>query len=75
MEERTPTRGALHATLREVESGVYQAEYKGEMNPESPADERAFPDMHVGTDRDGVRMWVEEMARAMGYERVEWEHG
>ena len=65
-------RGALHATLREVEDGVFRAEYHAEMNPERPHEAREIPDFHVGTDRDAVRLWVEQMAPGMGYSGVVW---
>jgi len=67
-----PRSGILHATLREVSSGLFSADYGGEINPQD-ADAREMPDSHIGTDRDGVRMWVEEMAKGMGYERVVWD--
>ncbi|HXT82419.1 MAG TPA: hypothetical protein VN702_22855 [Acetobacteraceae bacterium] len=67
-----PSARALHARLREVESGIFQAEYPGELNPSDP-DERALPDSHIGTDPSSVRLWVEQMARSMGYRSVVWE--
>ncbi len=67
-----PAKGSLHAMLREIEPGLYRAEYTGEMNPQDP-DEREIPDFHIGTDPIGVRNWVEEMAIGMGYDRVVWE--
>ena len=69
-----PTSGVLHAVLREVEPGLFRAEYSGEINPDRP-DEREIPDYHIGTDAAGVRNWVEEMAAGMGYERVVWDQG
>jgi hypothetical protein len=63
--------GPLHAILREVEAGLFRAEYPGEMNADDSGVE-AYPDSHIGTDRDGVRMWVEQMAANMGYDRVIW---
>ncbi len=67
-----PRSGTLRATLREIEPGLYRAQYSGEINPES-ADERVIPDFHLGTDAAGVRQWVEEMATGLGYDRVVWE--
>jgi hypothetical protein len=32
-----------------------------------------MPDMHLGTEEREVKFWVEEMAKGMGYVRVEWE--
>jgi hypothetical protein len=74
MSDVNPVRhgGVLHASLREVEPGVFRAEYHGELNPESP-DAREFPDTHLDTSADGVKVWVEQMARSLGYERVVWE--
>jgi len=63
--------GVLKATLREVEPGLFRADYPGEANQDQ-ADVEAFPDSHVGTDPSGVRSWVEEMAAGLGYDRVEW---
>jgi hypothetical protein len=67
-----PRSGPLHAVLREVEPGLYRAEYSGEINPENP-DEREVPDFHVGTDAAGVKHWVEEMASGLGYDEVVWD--
>jgi hypothetical protein len=65
-------RGELHAVLRRMEDGIYRAEYTGELNPENP-DERAFPDFHVSTSLQSVKLWVEQMAQGMGYSRVVWD--
>ncbi len=67
-----PHRGTLHATLHEVEPGLYKASYSGEMNPED-SDARDFPDAHIGTDAEGVRQWVQEMATRLGYDQVIWD--
>ncbi|WP_146101602.1 hypothetical protein [Rhodopila globiformis] len=64
-------RGVLKATLREVEPGLFKADYPGESNPEQ-ADVEALPDSHLGDDAAGVKSWVEEMAAGLGYDRVEW---
>jgi len=66
------TRGDFHAEIREVERGVFRAEYRGELNPDHP-DAREFPDRHVGTSVAEVKLWTEQMARAMGYARVIWD--
>jgi len=66
------TRGDFHAALREVEPGVFRAEYRGELNPANP-DARALPDYHIGTSVEGVKVWTEQMARTMGYARVVWD--
>ena len=65
------TRGPLRAVLS-LSGGVYRAEYPGELNPENP-DERVLPDSHIGNNPDDVRSWVEQMAEALGYTRVEWD--
>ncbi|HEY4042359.1 MAG TPA: hypothetical protein VGM32_11025 [Rhodopila sp.] len=67
-----PKSGSLHAALREIEPGLFRAEYSGEINPENP-DEREIPDFHVGTDAAGVKQWVERMAAGLGYDRVVWD--
>jgi hypothetical protein len=55
-----------------VEDGVYRAEYTGEFNPEKP-DEREFPDFHLSTSVESAKLWVEQMARGMGYSSVVWD--
>jgi len=70
--ERRRPLGDFHASLREVEDGVFRAEYSGEVNPEKP-DEREIPDYHVGSSADEVKVWVEQMALGLGYSRVLWD--
>ena len=62
----------LHARMQEVERGLFRAEYPGEMNGQDEPSGGQLPDSHLGTSRDDVRVWVEEMAIGLGYERVEW---
>ena len=69
---RPSVHGEFHASLRQVEPAMFRAEYVGELNPENP-DQRAFPDFHVGTSAQDVKIWVEQMARGLGYERVVWD--
>ena len=69
---RNAARSEFHAVIREVEPGVYRAEYRGEMDPEDP-DERELPDYHVGTSVADVKIWTEQMARTMGYARIVWD--
>ena len=38
-----------------------------------PTDARDIPDYHVGTSAKDVKIWVEQMARGLGYDRVEWD--
>lgn len=64
--------GELHASLRQIEDGLFRAEYSGEINPENP-DAREIPDNHVGTSAADVKIWVEQMATSLGYERVIWD--
>jgi hypothetical protein len=61
-----PTGRELRATPREIEPGMFRADFSGEINPEDP-DERKIPDFHVGTDAAGVKLWAEEMATGLGY--------
>jgi len=70
--ERRRPLGEFHASLREVEPGVFRAEYSGEINPEHP-DEREIPDYHAGTSVADVKIWVEQMAQGLGYSRVVWD--
>lgn len=64
--------GILHATMEEVEPGLFRADYPGEMNGSDDPPGGQLPDRHIATNRDDVRVWVEEMAVRLGYERVEW---
>ena len=66
------SRGTLRAILREIEPGLFSAKYPGELNQEEGGPQ-TYPDTHIGTDAEGVRMWVEEMAKGMGYDQVTWE--
>ncbi len=45
----------------------------GEINPERP-DARQIPDVHVGTSAADVKIWVEQMAKNLGYTRVVWDN-
>ncbi len=65
-------KGDFHATIIEVERGLYRADYAGELNPDSP-DARALPDSHIATSAEGVQAWVEQMAAGLGYRRVVWD--
>ena len=67
------TRGAFHARLEKVEPNVYRAVFAGELNPTHPARGEAWPDAHLGDTPEGVKAWVENMARQLGYSRVVWE--
>ena len=69
---QTATRGEFHASSREMEPGVFRAEYRGEMNPDDP-DARELPDFHLGTSVADVTTWVEQMAQSMGFHRVIWD--
>jgi hypothetical protein len=68
----TSTKGTLRAIMREMEPNLFRAEYPGEMNADDSGVE-AFPDSHIGTDAASVRLWVETMAKDLGYDRVVWE--
>lgn len=69
---RDVSRDTFRAAIREIEPGVFRAEYRGELNPENP-DARELSDFHVGTSIAGVKVWVEQMARSLGYGRVVWD--
>ena len=71
MPEMKYAHGEFHARIRQVEHDVFRAEYSGEVNPENP-DERELLDFHIGTSEKGVRVWVEEMAKGLGYLNVVW---
>lgn len=70
--ERRGARGDFHAILRQVEERVFRADYSGEINPENP-DEREILDYHLGTSATDVKIWVEQMAFGLGYQRVVWD--
>jgi hypothetical protein len=72
MEDRSNYGRDFHATLEEVEPGLFRAMYRGVNNPED-AGIQEIPDAHLGTDRQEVRVWVEKMALSMGYRRVIWD--
>jgi len=55
--------------MRQVEDELFRAEYSGEINRE-PGDARNMPDYHVGTSATEVKIWVEQMATGLGYDRV-----
>ena len=62
----------FHTAIREVEPGVFRAEYRGKLDPTDP-DERELPDFHLGTSLADVKIRGEQMARSMGYDRVVWD--
>ncbi len=66
-------RGVFRARLEKMDSNLYRAVYLGELNPEHSAGGQAWPDAHVGDTPEGVKTWVENLAREMGYTRVVWE--
>ncbi len=54
------TRGEFHAAIREIEPGVFRAEYSGELNPQDP-DARELPDYHLGTSVADVKVRVKQL--------------
>lgn len=64
--------GVLHAIMEEVEPGLFRADFPGVLNGPDEPEGGQLLDRHIGTSRDSVRTWVEEMALRLGYERVEW---
>ena len=64
--------GEFHAGLREVEAGVFRAVHSDEINPENP-DAREIPDHHLGTSEVDVKVWAEQIATTLGYDRVVWD--
>jgi hypothetical protein len=70
--EKRRSLGEFHARLRQLEEGLFRAEYSGEINPDNP-DRREIPDYHLGTSLSDVKTWVEQMALGLGYERVVWD--
>lgn len=67
------SRGDFHARLERVQHNMYRAVFAGELNPEDPAQGQAWADSHLGDNAEGVKAWVENMARELGYSRVVWE--
>ncbi len=70
--EKRRSLGDLHARLHQVQGGLFRAQYSGEINPENP-DGREIPDSQVGTSAAEVKVWVEQMARNLGYDSVIWD--
>jgi hypothetical protein len=64
--------GTLYARMDEVEPGLFRADYPGEMNGQNEPTGGQLPDRHIATSKEDVRVWVEEMATSLGYDRVEW---
>lgn len=62
----------LHAVIREVEPGVFSAEYPGSVGHAEGGPED-FRDTHIATDPAAVRTWVETMAKSHGYDQVVWD--
>jgi hypothetical protein len=72
MLEKRRSLGTLHARMRRAGDQLFRAEYSGEINPD-PSDARDIPDYHVGTTAADVKIWVEQMAQGLGYDRVVWD--
>ena len=71
-------KGAFHARMEVAEPGLYRALYRGVANANNPEavlteGPQVLPDTHIGTDAPGLKMWVEQLASGLGYDRVEWE--
>jgi hypothetical protein len=73
MLEKRRSLGDLHARMRAIQGGLFRAEYSGEINPESSDYGRDIPDYHVSTSAEDVKIWVEQMAQGLGYDRVVWD--
>ena len=71
MLEKRRTLGDLHARMRAVQGGLFRTEYSGEINPESS--DQDIPDYHVSTRAEDAKIWVEQMAKGLGYERFVWD--
>jgi hypothetical protein len=71
--------GVFRARLEQVESDLFKAVYRGDLNPSDPMDDingderRLFPDSHIGTDAGSVRSFVESLAKNRGFSQVVWE--
>jgi len=68
----TTQNSVLHAHMSKTEDGMFKAEYIAEANPDYP-DAREIPDSHLGTNAKEVKVWVEQMAKGMGYAQVIWD--
>ena len=62
----------LHATLEEVEPGLFKASYPGALNGSDHPQGGQLPDSHIATSPESIRTFVEQMARGLGFDRVEW---
>lgn len=65
-------KGDFHASIRQVEPGLYKAEYTGDLNPAHP-DAREWPDSHIANTLAEAKGFVEELARSLNYRRVVWD--
>jgi hypothetical protein len=58
--EKQRPRGEFHARMKEVDEGLYCAEYSGEINPEN-SNQQDIPDYHLGTSiaevKSGLSRW------------------
>ena len=71
--------------MRQTPDGLFLAEYSSEIDQAAlnkqpvsgPGADTApgMPDSHLGTEEASVRLWVEQMAKGMGYSQVMWEAG
>jgi hypothetical protein len=62
----------MHASMREVETGLFSAEYPTNPDPGAAGIERP-QETHIGTDAESVKFWVEEVAVKQGFTQVVWD--
>ncbi len=65
--------GSLLAEISEAEPGLFKAEYVEGNREFGAVDAVSIPASHISSSRDGVKIWVEQMAANIGYREVIWD--
>jgi len=60
----------LRVSICEIERGLFQAKYR---NHKSAVFTHELPTYQVGVSASEARQWIEQSARAIGYDTVIWE--
>lgn len=61
----------LHAVVEKVEPGLFRASYAADPDQDGALPgTAAMPDSHIATSHDSVRLFVEQIARGLGYDGV-----
>ena len=71
MLEKRRSLGLLHARMRKVEGELFRASTAAKSYPD-PAMQGTSRTL-IGTSAAEVKIWVEQMATGLGYDRVVWD--